>query len=128
RPRRDNGSRRGRRVRHRAPPLVRSGERPAGRDPEHPQPRGRADARAGCASPYEPRPVSAAAAGQGAPPLLETKLHAPRRRPGAIGRTRLTDRLDAAKLPPLTLVSAPAGFGKTTLLADSFTDTEREGR
>ena len=50
-----------------------------------------------------------------APPLLETKLHAPRRRRGVVDRPRLHRVLD---LPPVTLVSAPAGFGKTTLLTE----------
>lgn len=53
-----------------------------------------------------------------APALLETKFHAPRRRRGVIARPRLDSRLQGEALPPLTLVSAPAGFGKTTLLAE----------
>src|SRR5215210_583749 len=57
-------------------------------------------------------------ASDGAPPLLGTKLHAPRRRRGVVERPRLTDRLADAKLPLLTLVSAPPGFGKSTLLAE----------
>ena len=52
--------------------------------------------------------------------LLATKLHAPRRRREVVGRSRLTDRLILAHQPPLTLVSAPAGFGKTTLLTEWF--------
>ena len=60
--------------------------------------------------------------GDDAPPLLETKLHVPRRRGGLVVRPRLTDRLRAATLPALTVVAAPAGFGKTTLLADWFTN------
>ena len=52
------------------------------------------------------------------PPLLTTKLHAPTRRRGMVERSRLTDRLGARDLPALTLVSAPAGFGKTTLVAE----------
>ena len=56
--------------------------------------------------------------GDATPPLLETKLHAPRQRRGVVDRPRLSDRLVEATLPSLTLVSAPAGFGKTTLLAD----------
>ena len=55
-------------------------------------------------------------------PLVETKLHAPRRRRGVVHRPRLTNRLIARDHPALTLVSAPAGFGKTTLLADWFAD------
>ena len=51
-------------------------------------------------------------------PLLETKLHVPRRRPGLVARPRLIDRLSRGAQSALTLVSAPAGFGKTSLLAD----------
>ena len=50
-------------------------------------------------------------------PLLETKLHVPRRRRGLVARARLSDRL-SREVPPLTLVSAPPGFGKTTLLTE----------
>lgn len=50
--------------------------------------------------------------------LLATKLRAPRRRPGTVRRPRLDERLDPAHHSALTLVSAPAGFGKTTVLAD----------
>ncbi|MDQ1395519.1 MAG: hypothetical protein QOG64_778, partial [Acidimicrobiaceae bacterium] len=51
-------------------------------------------------------------------PLLETKLHAPRRRNSVVPRAHLEARLQQRNRPPLTLVSAPAGFGKTTLLAE----------
>jgi len=54
-------------------------------------------------------------------PLLETKLHAPRRR-GVVARPRLRDRLDRRDQRALTLVSAAAGFGKTTLVADWVAD------
>ncbi len=54
-------------------------------------------------------------------PLLETKLHVPRRRRGLVARSRLTERLSRGTESALTLVSAPAGFGKTTLLADWLT-------
>jgi LuxR family transcriptional regulator, maltose regulon positive regulatory protein len=50
--------------------------------------------------------------------LLATKLHIPRTRPGFVARPRLADRLAAAHGGELTLVCAPAGFGKTALLAD----------
>ncbi|MGE0793894.1 MAG: helix-turn-helix transcriptional regulator, partial [Acidimicrobiia bacterium] len=49
--------------------------------------------------------------------LIETKLRAPRRRGDALQRARLTERLLEAQ-PALTVVSAPAGFGKTTLLTE----------
>ncbi|MGY1680528.1 LuxR C-terminal-related transcriptional regulator [Geodermatophilus sp. SYSU D01176] len=51
-------------------------------------------------------------------PLLTTKLHVPRRRRGLVVRPRLSERLDRADEAALTLVSAPAGFGKTTLLTE----------
>ena len=51
-------------------------------------------------------------------PLLETKLYAPRWRPGHVSRPELVARLDQGITRKLTLVSAPAGFGKTTLLAE----------
>jgi LuxR family transcriptional regulator, maltose regulon positive regulatory protein len=50
--------------------------------------------------------------------LLATKLHIPRTRPGFVPRPRLADRLGAGHGGELTLVCAPAGFGKTALLAD----------
>ena len=49
-------------------------------------------------------------------PLLETKLHVPRRRRNLVARARLSVPLNADAA--VTLVSAPAGFGKTTLVAD----------
>jgi LuxR family maltose regulon positive regulatory protein len=51
-------------------------------------------------------------------PLLDTKLFAPRRRRGLVPRPQLTERLKRGSESKLTLVSAPAGFGKTTLLAE----------
>jgi LuxR family maltose regulon positive regulatory protein len=51
-------------------------------------------------------------------PLLETKLFAPRLRYGALPRPRLSERLGVAGQSKLTLIAAPAGFGKTTLLAE----------
>ncbi|RPI33998.1 MAG: hypothetical protein EHM70_04335 [Chloroflexota bacterium] len=52
--------------------------------------------------------------------LLTTKLHLPLGREGQVARPRLIDKLDQAWLPGirLILVSAPAGYGKTTLLAE----------
>src|ERR687886_222015 len=50
-------------------------------------------------------------------PVLVTKLYAPPPRPGAVPRPRLTGRLDAGLHRRLTLVAAPAGFGKTYLVA-----------
>jgi len=52
--------------------------------------------------------------------VLTTKLYAPPHRPAAIHRWQLTQRLDAAfhQNHQLILVSAPAGYGKTTLVAE----------
>jgi LuxR family transcriptional regulator, maltose regulon positive regulatory protein len=50
--------------------------------------------------------------------LLATKLHIPRHRPGFLARPRLTERLAEGTARELVLVCTPAGFGKTTLLAD----------
>ncbi len=51
-------------------------------------------------------------------PLLTTKLLVPLVRRNLVPRPRLTERLHAglAAACKLTLVSAPAGYGKTTLL------------
>lgn len=52
-------------------------------------------------------------------PILKTKLYIPPARPGLIPRPRLYNKLGEGLRPgcPLTLVSAPAGFGKTVLLS-----------
>lgn len=52
--------------------------------------------------------------------LLRTKLYIPKPRSGLVGRTRLLDRLDEGLLAgkPFTLIAAPAGYGKTTLVAN----------
>jgi LuxR family maltose regulon positive regulatory protein len=51
-------------------------------------------------------------------PLLATKLYIPALRPHRVPRPRLTARLEAGTAGPLTLLSAPAGFGKSTLLSE----------
>jgi LuxR family maltose regulon positive regulatory protein len=50
--------------------------------------------------------------------LLETKVYVPRPRRGLVPRLRLSEQLDRGAASKLMLVSAPAGFGKTTLLAE----------
>jgi LuxR family maltose regulon positive regulatory protein len=50
--------------------------------------------------------------------LLATKLHVPRSRAELLSRARLLERLTEGMAHELTLVCTPAGFGKTTLLAD----------
>ena len=49
--------------------------------------------------------------------LLAAKLHVPRPPPGFVARPRLTGRLDEGLSRRLILVCAPAGSGKTALLA-----------
>ncbi len=51
-------------------------------------------------------------------PLLATKLYLPPPRPHVVLRSRLIERLDGGLHCPLTLISAPAGFGKTTLVSE----------
>jgi LuxR family maltose regulon positive regulatory protein len=51
-------------------------------------------------------------------PILATKLYTPSARTKAVLRIRLTKRLNDGLQGKLTLVSAPAGFGKTTLVSE----------
>jgi LuxR family maltose regulon positive regulatory protein len=62
--------------------------------------------------------------------ILDSKLYFPRSLRGAVPRPRLVDILDRGTSATLTLVSAPAGFGKSTLLAqwrDRHTHGDRPG-
>lgn len=51
-------------------------------------------------------------------PLLETKLHRPTTHGRLVARARISQQITRATQATLTLVSAPAGFGKTTLMAE----------
>jgi LuxR family transcriptional regulator, maltose regulon positive regulatory protein len=51
-------------------------------------------------------------------PILATKLYLPPPRPTLVRRPRLVDQLNAGLHRKLTLISAPAGFGKTTLVGE----------
>ena len=51
-------------------------------------------------------------------PLLQTKLYIPPVRPELVSRPRLIERLNAGLHRKHTLISAPAGFGKTTLVSE----------
>ena len=55
-------------------------------------------------------------------PILATKLYLPPTRPQLVPRPRLIKRLDegllSGRIPGVFLISAPAGFGKTTLLSE----------
>src|SRR5215475_13132655 len=67
------------------------------------------------AEPPTAAPPGAAASEQDV--LLATKLHVPRLQPGFVYRPRLGEALDEGLARRLILVCAPAGFGKTALLA-----------
>jgi LuxR family maltose regulon positive regulatory protein len=60
-------------------------------------------------------------------PLLTTKLYIPPSRPNLVSRPRLVERLNEGLQIgcKLTLISAPAGFGKTTLLSEWVRQTAR---
>jgi len=53
-------------------------------------------------------------------PILATKLYIPPPRPGVVSRPRLIERMNEGLSSgrKLTLISAPAGFGKTTLVSE----------
>jgi LuxR family maltose regulon positive regulatory protein len=51
-------------------------------------------------------------------PTLATKVYVPPPRPKIVNRSRLIERLNDGLHRKLTLVSAPAGFGKTTLVSE----------
>jgi LuxR family transcriptional regulator, maltose regulon positive regulatory protein len=65
-----------------------------------------------------PAPAAPEGGAAGPDELLATKLHIPRARRGLVPRPRLAGRLTEALAGELTVVCAPAGFGKTALLAD----------
>ena len=60
-----------------------------------------------------------------ATPILATKLYIPPLRPNVVNRPRLLERLNKGLHSKLTLVSAPAGFGKTTLVSEWIASIER---
>src|SRR5580658_588529 len=68
------------------------------------------------AEPSAAAPRGAAVSGQDV--LLATKLHVPRPPPGFVPRPRLVEALGEGLARRLILVCAPAGSGKTALLAD----------
>src|SRR6185436_11362012 len=61
-------------------------------------------------------------------PMLTTKLYIPPPRPNLVHRPRLIERLNQGLHRKLTLIAAPAGFGKTTLVSSWITArTENRG-
>src|SRR5258706_16078462 len=59
-------------------------------------------------------------------PILATKLYIPPLRPNVVLRPRLIERLNAGLHRKLTLISAPAGFGKTTLVSAWVAGCDRQ--
>lgn len=59
-------------------------------------------------------------------PLLPTKLYAPPLRTQLLRRPALTAKLNSTEHHPLTLIAAPAGFGKTTLVTQWLTQGEQQ--
>lgn len=57
------------------------------------------------------------------PPLLQTKISVPLLPSEFVHRHRLTERISQGVKGPLTLISAPAGFGKTNLLIEWAAET-----
>ncbi len=57
--------------------------------------------------------------------LLTTKLFIPKNRPDLVSRPHLLERMNAGLHRKLTLVSAPAGFGKTTLVSEWIATCDR---
>src|SRR5205809_3403675 len=58
-------------------------------------------------------------------PILATKLYLPPLRPHVVSRPRLLERLNEGLHRKLILISAPAGFGKTTLISEWVEGIER---
>ncbi|MCL4296844.1 MAG: AAA family ATPase [Anaerolineae bacterium] len=60
-------------------------------------------------------------------PLLTTKLYIPPTLPHLVPRPRLSERLSQGLNGRLTLISAPAGYGKTTLISEWLQQRKEEG-
>lgn len=61
-------------------------------------------------------------------PLLTTKLYIPPKRPELVHRPRLISQLNKGLYRKLTLVSAPAGYGKSTLITDWVDNLQIESK
>src|SRR5437867_12013093 len=59
-------------------------------------------------------------------PILATKLYLPPLRPNVVSRPRLLERLNEGLHRNLTLIAAPAGFGKTTLISQWVASCDRQ--
>jgi len=61
-------------------------------------------------------------------PRVATKLHLPKPRPDLVARPRLATLLDRGAKAKLTLVSAPTGFGKTSLVSQWLSSRTTQDR
>ncbi|GIV92461.1 MAG: hypothetical protein KatS3mg056_1170 [Chloroflexus sp.] len=59
-------------------------------------------------------------------PLVRTKLQPPEVRPSLLPRPRLYEQLRLALHSRLVLIAAPAGYGKTSLLAEWIAEARKE--
>src|SRR5437660_140654 len=59
-------------------------------------------------------------------PILATKLYLPPLRPNVVSRPRLLERLNQGLHGKLTIIAAPAGFGKTTLVSEWVAGCDRQ--
>lgn len=60
-------------------------------------------------------------------PLIQTKFFIPQRHSGLVSRRHLLYKLDKGAQRALTLISAPAGYGKTTLLSEWIDNLQKAG-
>jgi LuxR family maltose regulon positive regulatory protein len=109
--------------------FIRLARMPAGSSPERPRTRDQERSAHGdghsqhatSTTSAEPARVTGATKNRTEPPpdpILATKVYLPRPCSGLVSRSRLLARLEAGLPRSLTVLAAPAGFGKTTLLAD----------
>jgi LuxR family transcriptional regulator, maltose regulon positive regulatory protein len=61
-------------------------------------------------------------------PLIKTKLSAPQLRAGMVSRSQLLGHMEASANYPFTLVCAPAGYGKTTLLIHWISNLKKNSK
>ena len=59
--------------------------------------------------------------------ILTTKLYVPLPQPELVSRPRLIKKLSEGLPHKLTLISAPAGFGKTTLVSNWIASMQLDG-
>ena len=81
-----------------------------------------------CSAAHRPVSLEMVQCGSMSTPILATKLFIPPPRPKVVPRPRLIERLNEGLHGKLTLISAPAGFGKTTLVSEWVAGCRATGR